>query len=329
MSKKKKKVVNGPVVQAIEKTKTKTKTSKKNAKKQESSSDEDSPQLLRIRGRAEEEMGLEWMLRPKEEDVKQKSVPTSHLPEEPPARLRMMEVAPALEQLWKQKDERVKEFSDVKTQILKICGEIVGNSDRAGTQVVVDVSDLSLKKLDEFHEQLHELQKEKDDNRYNASRCAHLNLKRAKKARILVNKIPGGDCKTLIFVQISPSSADLRETVCSLNFASRVREMVESMKNVANLDVELFVEEQNLLLVGYKNVIGARRASWRIMSSIEQKEESKGNESYVNLIKGYHKKVEDDLYKICSDILDIIDKHLIPSSGKGEAIVFYYKMKRE
>lgn len=30
-----------------------------------------------------------------------------------------------------------------------------------------------------------------DDNRYNASRGAHLNLKRAEKARILVNKIPG------------------------------------------------------------------------------------------------------------------------------------------
>ncbi|GKE06969.1 14-3-3-like protein GF14 iota, partial [Tanacetum coccineum] len=61
--------------------------------------------------------------------------------------------------------------------------------------------------------------------------------------------------------------------------------------------------------VGYKNVIGARRAYWRIMSSIEQKEESKGNESYVNLIKAYRKKVEDELSKICSNILDIIDKH--------------------
>ncbi|GJR85822.1 14-3-3-like protein GF14 iota [Tanacetum coccineum] len=88
----------------------------------------------------------------------------------------------------------------------------------------------------------------------------------------------------------------------------RYDEMVESMKNVAKLDVELTVEERNLLSVGYKNVIGAMRASWRIMSSIEQKEESKGNENYVNLIKGYHKKVEDELSKICSDILDIIDK---------------------
>jgi hypothetical protein len=30
-----------------------------------------------------------------------------------------------------------------------------------------------------------------DDNRYSATRGAHLNLKRAEKARLLVNKIPG------------------------------------------------------------------------------------------------------------------------------------------
>ncbi|CAN4124575.1 unnamed protein product [Withania somnifera] len=109
--------------------------------------------------------------------------------------------------------------------------------------------------------------------------------------------------------------------------AERYDEMVESMKNVAKLDVELTVEERNLLSVGYKNVIGARRASWRIMSSIEQKEESKGNKQNVKLIKGYRQKVEEELSKICSDILEIIDKHLIPSVGTGEAIVFYYKMK--
>lgn len=51
--------------------------------------------------------------------------------------------------------------------------------------------------------------------------------------------------------------------------------MVDAMKKVASLDVELTVEERNLLSVAYKNVIGARRASWRIISSIEQKEENK------------------------------------------------------
>lgn len=68
-------------------------------------------------------------------------------------------------------------------------------------------------------------------------------------------------------------------------------EMVESMKKVASMDVELTVEERNLLSVAYKNVIGARRASWRIISSIEQKEENKGAEDKLELIRNYRNQV--------------------------------------
>lgn len=103
--------------------------------------------------------------------------------------------------------------------------------------------------------------------------------------------------------------------------------MVDSMKKVAKLDVELTVEERNLLSVGYKNIVGARRASWRILSSIEQKEESKGNEHHVKRIKEYRQKVESELSTICSDIMTVIDEHLIPSCSAGESTVFYYKMK--
>lgn len=39
----------------------------------------------------------------------------------------------------------------------------------------------------------------------------------------LFNFFTGGDCKTLMFVQISPSSTDSGETLSSLNFATRVR----------------------------------------------------------------------------------------------------------
>ncbi|KAI3824719.1 hypothetical protein L1987_06190 [Smallanthus sonchifolius] len=56
--------------------------------------------------------------------------------------------------------------------------------------------------------------------------------------------------------------------------AERYEEMVEFMEKVsASLSdtEELTVEERNLLSVAYKDVIGARRASWRIISSIEQK----------------------------------------------------------
>lgn len=109
--------------------------------------------------------------------------------------------------------------------------------------------------------------------------------------------------------------------------AERYDEMVDAMKKVANFDVELTVEERNLFSVGYKNVIGARRASWRILSSIEQKEEAKGNEVNAKRIKEYRQKVESELTNICNDIMTVIDEHLIPSATAGESTVFFYKMK--
>ena len=109
--------------------------------------------------------------------------------------------------------------------------------------------------------------------------------------------------------------------------AERYDEMVEYMKKVAQMNVELSVEERNLLSVAYKNIVGARRSSWRVVSSIEQKEESRGNEAKVQKIKEYTARVEAELDKICGDILDLIDTNLIPNASSSESKVFYYKMK--
>ncbi|CAO2623664.1 14-3-3 protein zeta/delta [Lemmus lemmus] len=43
------------------------------------------------------------------------------------------------------------------------------------------------------------------------------------------------------------------------------------MKSVTEQGAELSNEERNLLSVAYKNVVGALRSSWRVISSIEQK----------------------------------------------------------
>ncbi|KAG4928833.1 hypothetical protein JHK84_054382 [Glycine max] len=55
-----------------------------------------------------------------------------------------------------------------------------------------------------------------------ASKSAHIPYRNSKLTHILQSSL-GGDCKTLMFVQISPGAADLTETLCSLNFATRVR----------------------------------------------------------------------------------------------------------
>lgn len=111
--------------------------------------------------------------------------------------------------------------------------------------------------------------------------------------------------------------------------AERYDEMVTHMKAVACTNEELTVEERNLLSVAYKNVIGARRASWRIVSSIEQKDKTREDESSSKLqqVKCYRCDIEKELTDICNDILKLLDDSLIPNAKSPESKVFYHKMK--
>ncbi|KAM0936113.1 putative 14-3-3 protein [Dioscorea sansibarensis] len=102
-------------------------------------------------------------------------------------------------------------------------------------------------------------------------------------------------------------------------------DMVEFMKNVARMDMELTSEERNLLSVGYKNLIGARRTSWWILTSLI--EDEKRDEHNAEHIMYCLKRVERELTKICDDILSLIAIHILPSSISGESIVFFHKMK--
>nr|TKR91183.1 14-3-3 brain family protein [Populus alba] len=102
---------------------------------------------------------------------------------------------------------------------------------------------------------------------------------------------------------------------------------VGSLKYIAKLDVELTTEERNLLRIGCKNVMGARRESWRTLSSIEERERAKGNEGDAKRIEEYRRKVESELTSICNDIIQLIDDHLLPSTSLCESCVFYHRMK--
>jgi 14-3-3 protein epsilon len=126
---------------------------------------------------------------------------------------------------------------------------------------------------------------------------------------------------------MSESREDLIYMARLAEQAERYDEMAESMKKVAQLKEELSVEERNLLSVAFKNVVGSRRASLRIISSIEQKEESRGKEDHLTKARQYKKKVEKELTEICNDILNVLDKHLIAVSSASESKVFYNKMK--
>jgi len=113
--------------------------------------------------------------------------------------------------------------------------------------------------------------------------------------------------------------------------AERYEEMVEYMKSVsvgAGTE-DLSLEERNLLSAAYKNVVGARRASLRIITSILSKEESKGATDNVNQVNGYKQKVEGELNAICNDILGLLKTYLIKAGSAPEPAVFYLKMQAD
>lgn len=107
--------------------------------------------------------------------------------------------------------------------------------------------------------------------------------------------------------------------------AERYDDMASCMKKVTPLEQELSNEERNLLSVAYKNVVGARRSSWRVISSIEQKIE--GSEQKQSMAREYREKIEKELSEVCRDVLDLLDSHLVPKASNAESKVFYLKMK--
>lgn len=101
------------------------------------------------------------------------------------------------------------------------------------------------------------------------------------------------------------------------------------MLQVTELNEPLSNEDRNLLSVAYKNVVGARRSSWRVISSIEQKTMADGNEKKLEKVKAYREKIEKELETVCNDVLALLDRFLIKNCNdfQYESKVFYLKMK--
>ena len=105
--------------------------------------------------------------------------------------------------------------------------------------------------------------------------------------------------------------------------ASKATEMKE------DLGAEVAKHSSELLSVVYKNAIDSRRAVWRVITSIEQKEKSKSEEQLALHAREYIAKVEGELQKIREGVLALMDKKLVSSPGTDESKAFYYKMKSD
>ncbi|XP_031566012.1 14-3-3-like protein 2 [Actinia tenebrosa] len=113
--------------------------------------------------------------------------------------------------------------------------------------------------------------------------------------------------------------------------SERYDDMVDAMQKVTKLGGPLNEEERNLLSVAYKNVVGARRSAWRVVSSIEQKQAEK--EGKTEIPEKYRRIIEKELNAKCEEVLSLLENHLLKSvdesasEGATEAKVFFLKMQ--
>ncbi|KAM8882815.1 14-3-3 protein beta/alpha-like [Synchiropus picturatus] len=98
--------------------------------------------------------------------------------------------------------------------------------------------------------------------------------------------------------------------------AERYQDMVKEMREYTKAKKSLDSEERNLLSVAYKNVVGALRNAWRVLSNSNGK-----------AAEDYKAEIEKELNAVCNEVVNLLVDYLIPGEKPPECQVFYLKMK--
>jgi 14-3-3 protein epsilon len=109
---------------------------------------------------------------------------------------------------------------------------------------------------------------------------------------------------------------------------NRFEEMSEFLEELLkSRDKDMNSDERNLLSIAYKNSVSSRRTALRTIMAYEMKEKKKENSTFLPYIQEYRKKVEDELTRMCNNVIATIENFLMKRAEDAEAQVFYLKMK--
>jgi len=105
-------------------------------------------------------------------------------------------------------------------------------------------------------------------------------------------------------------SMDTVESLEALSQAAEAAERFDDMVKIMRALVEkqlssetaLTADMRNLLSVAYKNVVGVKRSSWRMLNNDEQ------FDIKPEILTNYKKQVESELETLCKEVLGLLDK---------------------
>jgi len=99
--------------------------------------------------------------------------------------------------------------------------------------------------------------------------------------------------------------------------AERYEDMVQIMKALVNIKLEnkdaLSSDLRNLLSVAYKNVVGAKRSSWRMLN------EDMSFDISEEILTSYKKQVETELESTCTEVLNLLEELAKQNKARLEA----------
>ncbi|GAB5355658.1 hypothetical protein AAMO2058_000224400 [Amorphochlora amoebiformis] len=128
--------------------------------------------------------------------------------------------------------------------------------------------------------------------------------------------------------------ADVPALVCRAKLAEQARRYMEMMGFMLHLaerkETAFSKEERNLLGIAFKNVITARRVSWRVLmanetqlsnkvSSLGDHKSTDGQKEMLKQCRLYRGVLEKEICKICQDILQSLQKHILPKTDPSIA----------
>ncbi|PIL36983.1 hypothetical protein GSI_00675 [Ganoderma sinense ZZ0214-1] len=110
--------------------------------------------------------------------------------------------------------------------------------------------------------------------------------------------------------------------------AERYHDVVAQLKDIINdNNARLTIDERNLLSIAYKNLTANLRESWRTIDALQKREALSSTRHQVKLMRVQKDRIEKDLDKVCRDVVDLLERYLIPAASNGEEKVFYSKMR--